>query len=289
MSEWITDYIVKNQYSRPGLKLLGVKGVVMHWTATPGATAENEAKFFDGSDGGGGRYASAHIFVDRDSARLIIPLNEVAYHANEKPCKVAKLSATASYYKGGGANLTTIGVEMCVEKNGTIHPDTVSRAVNVVAALCKTYKLDPLKDIYRHYDITGKNCPAPWVSDSTQFTTFKKRVDAEVNPPKKVKTSSISKSTSATYKVVKGDTLWQIATDNGMTVTELQALNKGVDLSPLQIGTILRLSSNTYTVKKGDTLWGIAKDNGLSVSKLKALNKGKDLEPLQVGEVLLLK
>ena len=156
----------------------------MHWTATPGASDENEVKFFDGADGGGGRYASAHIFVDRDSATCDIPIGdlknpgEVAYHANEKPCKVAKLAATASYYKNGGANLTTIGVEMCVEKDGTIHSDTIARTVDVVAELCRQFKLDPTKDIYRHYDITGKNCPAPWVADASKFADFKKRVDA---------------------------------------------------------------------------------------------------------------
>jgi N-acetylmuramoyl-L-alanine amidase len=35
------------------------------------------------------------------------------------------LKATAPYYKNGGANLTSIGIEMCVEKDGTIHGSTV--------------------------------------------------------------------------------------------------------------------------------------------------------------------
>jgi N-acetylmuramoyl-L-alanine amidase len=87
MACWKEDFIVKNEFSRPGIKLLGVKGIVMHWTATPGATRPERTDFFDGKDGGGGRYASAHFFVDRDSATLIIPLDEVAYHANEHACK----------------------------------------------------------------------------------------------------------------------------------------------------------------------------------------------------------
>jgi N-acetylmuramoyl-L-alanine amidase len=184
MANWKTNYLQVNQFSRPGSKLIGVKGIVMHWTATPGASVENEVKFFDGADGGGGRYASAHLFVDRNSAALDIPLNEVAYHANEHPCRIAKLAATASYYRNGGANLTSIGVEMCVEKDGTIHADTIARTVQVVADLCTQFKLDPKTDIYRHYDITGKNCPAPWVADPKQFADFKNRVDAVVNPPK---------------------------------------------------------------------------------------------------------
>jgi len=176
MAIWNEDLVVKNKYSRPGLKLLGVKGIVMHWTANPGASDTAHQSFFDGNDGGGSRYAGAHIFIDSDSATLIVPLNEVAYHANEKSTKVAKLKATASYYAGGNANLNTIGIEMCVEKDGTIHNETVKRSVDIVASLCKQYNLDPLTDVYRHYDITGKNCPAPWVSDSSKYTKFKNDV-----------------------------------------------------------------------------------------------------------------
>lgn len=173
---YIEDFVIKNRYSRPAIKRLSTKGIVMHWTATNGATDTNEQAFFDGADGGGGRSASAHFFVDKDSAVLIMPLDEVAYHANEHACRIPALQATADYYKGGGANLTAIGLEMCVEKDGTIHPNTVQRSAQIVAELCKTYKLDPLKDIYRHFDITGKNCPAPWVSNPALFTQFKNTV-----------------------------------------------------------------------------------------------------------------
>lgn len=187
MAAWINDYVVKNQFSRPGHPLLKVLGVVIHWTATPGATDENEKAFFDGADGGGSRYASAHIFVDRDSARCIIPLNEVAYHANEKAPKVAKLKASTLYYKGGNANLNTIGVEMCVEKDGSIHPETVKRTASVVAELCKQFGLNPINDIYRHYCVTGKNCPAPWVSNGQLFIDFKNTVKAKLKGEDEVK------------------------------------------------------------------------------------------------------
>jgi N-acetylmuramoyl-L-alanine amidase len=174
MSVWIEKLLIKNKYSRPGEKNNGVKGIVMHWTATPGASDENEVKFFDGADGGGGRYASAHIFVDRNSATLDIPLNEVAYHSNDHACRVAALKPNANY--------TSIGIEMCVEKDGTIHPETVARAVKVAAPLCKQFKLDPATRIFRHYDVTGKNCPAPWVANKSLFDKFKKDVATAIKP-----------------------------------------------------------------------------------------------------------
>jgi N-acetylmuramoyl-L-alanine amidase len=185
MALWKEELVVVNKYSRPGIKLLSVKGIVIHWTANPGGTDEGHQDFFDGADGGGSRYASAHIFVDKDSATLMIPLNEVAYHANEKSSKIAKLKATAPYYQNGNANLTTIGIEMCVEKDGTIHPDTAKRTAQITAYLVKTYGLS-VNDVYRHFDITGKNCPAPWVASPALFVNFKNDVVKILTPPKTV-------------------------------------------------------------------------------------------------------
>ena len=227
---WKEDFVIKNQYSRPGIKLLGVKGLVMHWTADPGATDVNEQNFFDGSDGGGGRYASAHMFVDRDSATLTMPLDEVAYHANEKPCRVDKLKATAPYYSNGGANLTSIGIEMCVEKDGTIHGATVKKAEQIAADLCKTYKLNPLVDIYRHNDITGKNCPAPWVDHPELFTQFKKDVNAIINPV-----------VNDTYAIKSGDNFWVLENKWKLKHGTLAALNPSVNPDSLKIGQTIKL------------------------------------------------
>jgi N-acetylmuramoyl-L-alanine amidase CwlA len=172
MSPYNVDLVQINKYSRPGTKLDSLKGIIIHWVGSS-STDENNAEFFDGPDGGGGRYAGAHLFIDKDSATQILPFDEVAYHANDKPCRVPTL--------GYNANFTTIGLEMCVEKDGTIHPDTVKRTAQITAHLCQFYKLG-VEDIYRHYDITRKNCPAPWVADPSLFVQFKKDVNAILNP-----------------------------------------------------------------------------------------------------------
>lgn len=241
MSLWKEDLVIKNKFSRPAFKLMKVKGVVIHWTANLGASDTGHQSYFDGLDGGGSRYAGAHIFVDSDSATLIIPLNEVAYHANEKPSKIASLRATADFYKNGNANLNTIGLEMCVEKDGTIHKNTVKRSAEIVAELCKKFDLDPLKDVYRHYDITGKNCPAPWVAKPAEFTAFKKTVDGLINakPAVKPTTKPVSKATKHT--VVKGDTFTSIAKQYGLKLADVQKYNARVKATDLKVGDIIHL------------------------------------------------
>jgi N-acetylmuramoyl-L-alanine amidase len=196
MTLYDTNLVVINKYSRPGIKLQSVKGIVEHWTANLGGTDTGHQSFFDGLDGGGSRYAGAHIFVDKDSATLIIPLDEVAYHANESKCRVSAL--------GTNANLNTIGIEMCVEKDGSIHPDTVERTKQITAHLCSFYKLNPATDIYRHYDITGKNCPRPWVEQPILFDNFKKDVQTIVNPVKEVAPVLTDKIT------IHNTALWQV-------------------------------------------------------------------------------
>jgi N-acetylmuramoyl-L-alanine amidase len=204
MSFYNIDLVQVNKYSRPATKLVGIRGIVIHWTANAGASDTAHKTFFDGADGGGGRYAGAHFFVDRDSATLIIPLDEVAYHANEFSCRIPSLKATTSYYKKGDANLTTIGIEMCVEKDGTIHPETVKRTAQLVAHLCTFFKLGT-NDLYRHYDITGKNCPAPWVKEPVLFKNFKDEVYKIMNPK-----PTVDPNSQIPFKVIVHNTAyWQ--------------------------------------------------------------------------------
>lgn len=95
------------------------------------------------------------------------------------------------------------------------------------------------------------------------------------------------------YVVKKGDTLWGISNQYGVSVTELAKLN-GVNAETLQIGQTLIIPSNSgtnpdnmfmYTVKKGDTLWSIARVYGTSVDAIKKLNYFTD-NNLYIGQVI---
>jgi len=81
------------------------------------------------------------------------------------------------------------------------------------------------------------------------------------------------------YKVKSGDTLWNIARLNGVTVNELKAANN-LTSNSLSIGQLLYIpkketeivETKIYTVKSGDTLYGIANKYNLTVNELKKLN-----------------
>ena len=85
-------------------------------------------------------------------------------------------------------NRNSLGVEMCSDIVGgkyTITPQTVDRAVELVKYLMAKYGID-VDHVVRHYDVTGKLCPEPWVRDESLWRKFKARLTAPVEPePKK--------------------------------------------------------------------------------------------------------
>lgn len=98
------------QNNRSGSRL-NPKGVVVHETATPGATAEREYQYFNGGDRG----ASAHAFVDWEDVVQTIPYDEVAWHA------------------GPTANSRYIGIELC--RPSSHEPDKFERVWNNAVSL----------------------------------------------------------------------------------------------------------------------------------------------------------
>jgi len=281
MVSWKNDYINKNKYTRPGTKLNSVKGIIIHWTANPGASAANHQKYF--GNGAGGRYASAHIFVDAKEALCIVPLDEVTYQANDVQKYVnGKAYRGASAKFGQNANLTAIGVEMCVEKNGTISSVVEEKTVQVVADLCKKFGLKET-DIYRHYDVTGKSCPTPFISDSSRFTNFKAKVKKVLNGGT-VTTQTSNKETKAEYyeclpssKQVK--CLTNVGIYNSVTFTDATKLKKHHEKGDIVevLGVELSKSAKTPRFKTKDGYISTNKAYVQAVSDNKAIGTLKVL------------
>lgn len=103
------------------------QGVVVHETATPGATAKSEYAYFNSSY----RAASAHAFVDWIETIQTVPWFEKAWHA------------------GPTANKRFIGVEMCrpakhnVEKFIIVYNETVALFSRLFHIVLKIDKITP--------------------------------------------------------------------------------------------------------------------------------------------------
>ena len=174
----IKDLLTINEYSRPGLKLNKVQGVVVHWVANPNTSAKANRNFFENRRNGKSGYGSAHYIIDLDgSVILAIPPEEVAYHVGAESYRSEAVKRLGTYPNG-----TTLGIECThVDWNGKMTSETYETLVLLCADLCKKYNLNPLTDLYRHYDITGKLCHKWFVDHPTEWESFKQKVKERIN------------------------------------------------------------------------------------------------------------
>lgn len=202
-------------HNRPQFKLKKLKGIVIHWTANTGkgANAVANRNYFNSTD----RAASAHFIVDDRQIVQCIPENEVAYHVGASTYKTAGQKIKEGAY---GPNYFLIGIEMCVNRDGNWNK-TYQNTVELAAYLIKKYKLS-IKDLYRHYDITGKDCPKMMVNEK-EWAKFKNAVNILLNPIKKGQVLAtklnIRKGAGTNFDVVgtysKGDIIEILEENNG--------------------------------------------------------------------------
>lgn len=89
------------------------------------------------------------------------------------------------------------------------------------------------------------------------------------------------------YTVKKGDSLYKIANNYSIAVSDIINLNN-LSSTNLSIGQILKIpqsSLKTYTVKKGDNLYSIARKFGTTVNDIKIKNNLTNTN-LSIGQVL---
>ena len=95
------------------------------------------------------------------------------------------------------------------------------------------------------------------------------------------------------YQVKRGETLYSIANQSKLTVSELAALNGLSANSGLRIGQTIKIPAgsqvpDSYTVQSGDTLTGIAAKYNLSMEQIANLNNISRSANLRVGQHLKL-
>ena len=142
-----------------------VRYIVMHYTANNGDTAKNNCDYYHRV---GGLQASAHYFVDELGAMQSVRERDTAWHCGAE--------AGQPYWHPECRNANSIGIEMCSRKRADgsyyIKPETVANAAALAREIMQRYGIDT-DHVLRHYDVTGKRCPMPWVDDPAQWTEFK--------------------------------------------------------------------------------------------------------------------
>ena len=148
-----------------------VRYIVMHYTANNGDTARDNCDYYHRV---GGLQASAHYFVDEHGAMQSVLECDTAWHCGAE--------ARHPYWHPECRNANSIGIEMCSRKRADgsyyIKPETVANAAALAKDIMQRYGIDT-DHVLRHYDVTGKHCPMPWVDDPDQWTAFKDMLTPE--------------------------------------------------------------------------------------------------------------
>ena len=139
-----------------------VRYIVLHYTANNGDTARNNCDYYHRV---GGLQASAHYFCDEHGAMQSVRECDTAWHCGAR-----------AYWHPECRNGNSIGIEMCSRKRADgsyyILPETVANAATLAKDIMQRYGIDT-EHVVRHYDVTGKRCPMPWVDDPAQWYDFK--------------------------------------------------------------------------------------------------------------------
>lgn len=153
------DLLTVNSYSRPGIALNKVNGIVVHYTANPGSSAKDNRDYFQNLMLTHKTKASSHYIIGLDGEIIqCIPLEEISYASNSR-------------------NTDTIAIECChPDETGKFTTKTYDSLVQLVAWLCNKYGLSS-DSVIRHYDVTGKACPKYFVDNEDAWKEFLKDVD----------------------------------------------------------------------------------------------------------------
>ena len=137
-----------------------IQFLVIHYTANNGDTVQNNLDYFARNAVG----ASAHYFVDENGFGQSVQDGDTAWHCG-----------ASSYRHPSCRNANSIGMELCSRKdsrgNYYFLDQTVYNAAALARELMGKYGIDRAH-VVRHYDVTGKKCPAPMVDNPTLWENF---------------------------------------------------------------------------------------------------------------------
>ena len=152
----INKLLTKVNYTKS--KNRKIKYIVIHYVGATGGAQDN-CRYFEKFYRG----ASAHYFVGHaGEVWQCVEDSNTAWH-----CGALK------YKHKECRNDNSIGVELCCRQDGAgkwyFEDKTVASAVELVKELMAKYNV-PIGNVIRHYDVSGKQCPAPFDLNNTKHT-----------------------------------------------------------------------------------------------------------------------
>lgn len=145
-----------------------IKYIVIHYTANDGDTAKNNVDYYARAS----LKASAHYFVDENEIWQSVKEGDTAYHCGANTYKHKECR-----------NANSIGIELCSRQYSDgeyyIKTETVENAIALIKELMVKYNI-PIENVIRHYDVTGKTCPAPMVLNPALWDDFKSMLTTSV-------------------------------------------------------------------------------------------------------------
>ena len=157
------ELLTVNPYSRPGAETKKITGVVVHYTANPGATAMDNRNYFENLKDSHETKVSSNFVVGLEGEIVqCVPTWEEAYASNSR-------------------NIDTVSIECChPDESGKFNDKTYQSMVELSAWLCLKFDLDE-NDVIRHYDVTGKDCPKYFVENEKAWERFRKDVGKQLD------------------------------------------------------------------------------------------------------------
>lgn len=149
-----------------------IEYLVYHYTGNDGDSDANNAAYYAREV----IKASAHYFVDDDSITRSVPDLCIAWAIGGGKYKSCAETGGGKLY-GKARNYNSISIEMCdTRRDGTynVTEATLQNAIDLGRMLMKRYNI-PIERVIRHFDVTGKPCPAYFVDDA-RWEAFRARL-----------------------------------------------------------------------------------------------------------------
>ena len=132
--------------------------IVIHYVGAVSSAKANANYFYSAK-----RQASANYFVDENEIWQVVDDKDAAWHVGAKK------------YYNACRNTNSIGIELCCKKdpngNWYFEEATIQNAIELTRMLMQKYSI-PIERVCRHYDVTHKICPEPFVRDSKAWQNF---------------------------------------------------------------------------------------------------------------------